>query len=252
MREGPFENIFIQPAANDAGAALGSALVLAHLRHGIPRREGNELVYLGPAFDDAACERAARGAGLVVERPPNVVERTAELLADGRIVGWFQDRMEIGPRALGNRSILADPRRPDMKDVLNARVKHREAFRPFAPSVTAEAAADYFVGVSESPHMLLVFDVKPEQRERVPAITHVDGTARVQTVRAETNPRYHALLEAFGRRTGVPMLINTSFNVRGEPIVCTPEDAVRCFLGTQMDHLVLGDLVCTRPESPRT
>jgi carbamoyltransferase len=245
-REGPFEHVFIQPAANDAGTALGAALAIAHLRHGAPRGPEQNLVYLGPAFDAGACERAARAGGLVVERPADVVTHTAERLAAGAIVGWFQGRMEVGPRALGNRSILADPRGADTKDVLNLRVKHREPFRPFAPSVLAEAAGDWFVGARPSPHMLLVFDVRPEKRAQVPAITHVDGTARVQTVRPEDNARYHALIAAFGRVTGVPMLLNTSFNVRGEPIVQTPEDAVRCFLGTQMDLLVLGDLVCRK------
>jgi carbamoyltransferase len=246
--EGPFERIFIQPAANDAGTALGSALVLAHGRHGKPRVPDNELVYLGPAFSDAACEAAARSAQLRVERPADLMETVSELLAAGRIVGWFQGRMEVGPRALGNRSILADPRDPRMKDTLNRRVKHREPFRPFAPSVLAGSAADWFEGARDSPHMLLVYPVVPGRREQVPAITHVDGTARVQTVTREANARYYDLISAFGRRTGVPMLLNTSFNVRSEPIVCTPDDAVRCFLGTEMDVLVLGDLVCQKPE----
>jgi len=155
--------------------------------------------------------------------------------------------MEIGPRALGNRSILADPRDPTAKDTLNRRVKHREPFRPFAPSVLAEAASDYFDGIDASPHMLLVFPVRPERRACVPAITHVDGTARVQTVTRNANPLYYRLIEAFGRRTGVPMLLNTSFNVRGKPIVCTPEDAIACFRGTQMDYLALGDLLLSKP-----
>jgi carbamoyltransferase len=156
--------------------------------------------------------------------------------------------MEVGPRSLGNRSILADPRDPGVKDHLNLRVKHREPFRPFAPSVLAERAAEFFDGPSESPYMLLVQTVRPEQRARVPGITHVDGTARVQTVRRDVNPRYHALIEAFARRSGVPVLLNTSFNVRGEPIVCTPDDAVRCFLHTQIDYLALGDLLLRRPD----
>ena len=247
VREGPFERIFIQPAANDAGAALGSALLVAHATHKLPREPIVECAYLGPAYDTDACVAAARRGGLVVEVVPDVVERTAEFLASGQIVGWFQGRMEVGPRSLGNRSILADPRGADTKDRLNLRVKHRESFRPFAPSVLAEAASDWFVG-GESPYMLLVFDVRPEKRDQVPAITHVDGTARVQTVTRESNARYYDLIAAFGRRTGVPMLLNTSFNVRGEPIVCTPDDAVRCFLGTQMDVLVMGDAICRKPE----
>ena len=246
MREGPFENIFIQPAANDAGTALGGALLLACGVHGCAPKRPVDGVYLGPEYGAAACAAAAAGSGFVVERPHDIAERTAELLAAAKIVGWLQGRMEVGPRALGNRSILADPRDPSMKDTLNRRVKHREPFRPFAPSVLAEAATDYFVGVTTSPYMLLVHPVRPEQRTRVPAITHVDGTARVQTVTREMNPIYYRLIEAFGRRTGVPMLLNTSFNVRGEPIVCSPEDAIACFRGTEMDYLVLGDLLLSK------
>jgi len=246
-REGPFEHMFVQPAANDAGTALGGALLIAHGLLGLPRVESPEVVYLGPEYSAADHEAAARDLGLVIERPDDAVERTAELLAAGKIVGWFQGRMEVGPRALGNRSILADPRDATMKDTLNHRVKHREAFRPFAPSVLEEHAAEWFEGVASSPHMLLVFPVNPARRGRVPAVTHVDGTARVQTVSARSNPRFHRLIAAFGRRTGVPMLLNTSFNVQGEPIVCTPSNAVHCFKGTDMDYLVLGDLVLRKP-----
>jgi carbamoyltransferase len=246
--EGPFENVFIQPAANDAGTALGGALFLAHARHGKPRQPRNDVAYLGPEYSPEECLAAARRAGLSAEPLPDIAERAAELLAAGKIVAWFQGRMEVGPRSLGNRSILADPRDPGIKDHLNLRVKHREPFRPFAPSVLAERAAEFFEGPSESPYMLLVQTVRPEQRARVPAITHVDGTARVQTVRRDVNPRYHALIEAFARRTGVPLLLNTSFNVRGEPIVCTPDDALRCFLHTQIDYLALGDLLLRRPD----
>lgn len=246
-KEGPFENIFVQPAANDAGTALGGALAVAHLRHGCDRVSNNELVYLGPEFTTEQCEAAARAAGLRIERPSDLSGTVADALASGAIIGWFQGRMEIGPRALGNRSILADPRGADTRDRLNHRVKHREAFRPFAPSVVAERAEEFFDMHGESPFMLMVCDVRPEQRSRVPAITHVDGTARVQTVRRDQNPRYYDLLDAFGRRTGIPMLVNTSFNVRGEPIVCMPADAVRCFMGTELDVLVLGDLVCRKP-----
>jgi carbamoyltransferase len=247
LREGPFEHLFIQPAANDAGTALGAALQVACGRHGIPRHEHADIAYLGPEASPAACEAAAAASGLFVERPADTVERTAELLAAGKIVGWFQGRMEVGPRALGNRSILADPRDPTMKDTLNRRVKHREPFRPFAPSILAERAGEYFEGIGSSPHMLLVYRVRSEQQARVPAITHVDGTARVQTVTRQANERYYRLIHAFGRRTGVPMLLNTSFNVRGEPIVCSPEDAIRCFTGTDMDHLVLGHLLLRKP-----
>jgi carbamoyltransferase len=243
LREGPFEHVFVQPAANDAGTALGGALALAHGRRRLPRREALDRVDLGPEFSDAACLAAARRPGLRVETPADLVERTAELLTAGKIVGWFQGRMEVGARALGHRSILADPRDPAMKDTLNHRVKHREGFRPFAPSVLAECADAYFEGAVSSPFMLFVFPVRAAQRARVPAITHVDGTARVQTVTRETNPLYYRLIEAFQRRTGVPVLLNTSFNVRGEPIVCTPDDAVRCFRGTEMDYLALGPVL---------
>jgi carbamoyltransferase len=247
QREGPFENIFIQPAANDAGTALGGALFLAHAVHGLQRTETPDIAYLGPDYTPSECEAAAASLGLVIERPADIVERAAELLAAGKIVGWFQGRMEVGPRSLGNRSILADPRDPSMKDTLNHRVKHRESFRPFAPSVLREAAHEYFEGVQDSPYMLLVYPVRAEQRARIPAVTHVDGTARVQTVTRDANPRYYRLIEAFGRRTGVPMLLNTSFNVRGEPIVCSPKDAVACFRATAMDHLALGDLLLSKP-----
>jgi carbamoyltransferase len=246
-REGPFENVFVTPAANDAGTALGGALFLAHSKHALERVETPNLAYLGPGYSSEQCVAAAYRSDLKVERPLDLIDRVAELLAAGKIIGWFQGRMEVGPRALGNRSILADPRDPTMKDTINHRVKHRESFRPFAPSVLHEAARDYFDGVKESPYMLSVSSVRPEQRSRVPAITHVDGTARVQTVRRQANPRYYRLIEAFGRRTGVPMLLNTSFNVRSEPIVCTPEDAIRCFRGTGIDHLVLGDLILSKP-----
>lgn len=246
--EGPFENVFIHPASNDAGTSLGGALFAAHGVHHLPRQPGADAASLGPEYSNERCAAAARAAGFACEPLPDVVERAAELLAGGKVLGWFQGRMEVGPRALGNRSILADPRSPEMRDHLNLRVKHRETFRPFAPSVLAEAAPEWFLGPSESPYMLLVQEVRPEKRALVPSITHVDGTARVQTVRREVKPRYHALLDAFARRTGVPMLLNTSFNVRGEPIVCTPEDAIRCFLGTNIDALVLGDILLRRPE----
>ena len=169
------------------------------------------------------------------------VELGAEIIARGEILGWFQGRMEVGPRALGNRSILADPRRPDMKDILNARVKHREPFRPFAPSVLEERTGEYFTVDHPSPFMILVFDVRPEKRALVPAITHVDGTGRVQTVSRQTNPRYWALIKAFERLTGVGVVLNTSFNVMGEPIVCQPQEAIECFLSTGIDRLIIGD-----------
>lgn len=252
LRESPFEEIFVQPAAGDDGIAIGAALQLYHGLTGKPRGDALAHVYLGPEHGDAAIRRFLDMAKLPYERAENVEERTAELLAEGKIVGWYQGRMEFGPRALGSRSILADPTRPDMKDLLNKYVKHREDFRPFAPSVLEEHAADYFTGCTRSPYMLFVHPVETHQRERVPAITHIDGTARVQTVSKASNPRYHALIGAFARRRGVPMVLNTSFNVMGEPIVNTPEDAVRCFYSTGLDALVMGDYVLLKepPAAP--
>jgi carbamoyltransferase len=184
-------------------------------------------------------------------RTPDIAAATARHLADGQVVGWFQGRSEFGPRALGNRSILADPRDPAMKDRLNARVKHRQEFRPFAPVVIAERSQEIFEGDTDSPYMLLAQKVRPEWQNRVPAIVHVDGTARVQTVRREDNPQLYALLEAFDQRTGVPVLINTSFNIRGEPIIETPTDAMACFLGTGIDVLVIHDLLVEKRRSHR-
>jgi carbamoyltransferase len=246
LRESPFERIFIQPAAGDDGIAIGGALQLHHRLTGAPRAYVMDHAYLGPGYSDAEVRAYLDGAGVPYRRSADIAEDAADLLAQGKIVGWFQGRMEFGPRALGARSILADPTRPDMQDILNTRVKHREEFRPFAPSVLAEKAGDYFEGCDTSPFMLFVHRVKPEQRERVPAITHVDGTARVQTVTREVNPLYYALIEAFERRRGVPMVVNTSFNVMGEPIVNTPQDAVRCFQSTGIDALAIGDCLLVK------
>jgi carbamoyltransferase len=203
--------------------------------------------YTGPAFTEDACRAALERAGAPWERLEDPCRRAAELVAAGKVVGWFQGRMEFGPRALGNRSILADPRRPEMKDVLNARVKHREPFRPFAPSVLAGRTGDYFEKDYPSPFMLLVYPVRPEKRAEIPAVTHVDGTGRLQTVAESENPRYFELLRRFEAETGVPVILNTSFN-ENEPIVCTPEDAVRCWQTTRMDALFLGDLCVERRE----
>ena len=247
LEETPFENVFIQPAAGDDGIAIGCAMYGTHAIRKRARSFTMTTAYLGREYGDDEVERAVRApsARLVAKlnRPDDVVEATADLLARGRVIGWFQGRSEFGPRALGNRSILADPRDPDMKDRVNAKVKHRQGFRPFAPVVMAERAEEIFEGEAESPFMLLVKRVRPEARSKVPATLHVDDTARVQTLRREHNPRLYALLEAFDRRTGVPVLLNTSFNDRGEPIVETPEDAVTCFLGTQLDALVVHDHV---------
>ena len=245
LEETPFEDIFIQPAANDVGTGAGSALSIWHEVLGKPRGAPMQHAFYGPSFGPERCRAALEAAGLpyVELSEPDLVRRTAALIEDGRVVGWFQGRMEIGPRALGGRSILADPRRADMKDILNERVKHREPFRPFAPSVLEERAADWFDWDRPSPFMLYVVPIRPDRRDRIPAVAHVDGTARLQTVDRTSNPRYRALIEAFFERTGVPLVVNTSFNVMGEPIVCTPEEAVACFRSTGIDALVLGDFL---------
>ncbi len=273
VREGIFDRIWIQPAAGDAGGAIGAALLAWHHHHERPRTpstpDAMSGALLGPAFDTGEIgafirEQTPYDASLMEENA--MLRRTAGLLADGKVVGWFQGRMEFGPRALGGRSILGDPRSEEMQRKLNLKIKYRESFRPFAPSVTVEHVQDYFDLNEPSPYMLLVADVarrlrKPvdpsvqgldklyQVRSALPAITHVDGSARIQTVDRTVNPRYHALLTAFEEQTGCPVLINTSFNVRGEPIVCTPEDAWRCFMRTDMDVLVMDRYVIEkRPE----
>ena len=248
LREGPFEQLFIPPAAHDAGCSMGAALWVHHQKLGNPRGFVLRDAALGPSFSDAQCLAALQQSGLAFERlgDAELFSRTAQWLENGGVVGWFQGRVELGPRALGNRSILADPRRADMQDILNAKVKHREGFRPFAPSVLAEKARDWFDCPVESPFMLLVVPVLLAKRTAIPAVTHVDGTARMQTVRREDNLRYWQLIQAFEQRTGVPLLLNTSFNVMGEPIVCTPYDAIRCFGATDIDHLVIGNYVSSK------
>ena len=306
LRDGRFDGIWIQPAAGDAGGALGAALAVSHglfdePRPTAPRKRSSDGAgtggtdateraagptsvradamqgaFLGPEFAPDEVRAALDEAGARYQRleADALIGTTAEALTDGKVVGWFQGRMEFGPRALGARSILADPRRPEMQKTLNLKIKFRESFRPFAPSVLRSDAAAWFEMDEDSPYMLLVADVRPERRRpaddqdgapedgaadrggpeaadmlrrlglvrsQIPAVTHVDDSARVQTVHAETNPRYHALLEAFKARTGCPVLVNTSFNVRGEPIVCTPQEAFRCFMGTDMDRLAIGD-----------
>lgn len=250
LEESPFEAIYVQPAAHDAGAGLGAALIQA-VEVGDDVRHVMDHVFLGGAYGTEACRGALEAAGLSWQEPGNMIEVVSELLADGRVVGWFQGRSEFGPRALGNRSILADARSPEMKDILNARIKHREGFRPFAPAVLLEEAGTYFQGCGgrmESPFMLLAFPVVEAMRSVIPAVTHVDGSARVQTVKRETQPMFHDLLSAFQRRTGVPVLLNTSFNRRGEPIVERPEEAVAVFLETEMDALVLGPCLASKRE----
>jgi carbamoyltransferase len=247
LRETPFERFFAPPAAADSGTALGAALYVNTCVLGRPYGGGGQ-VYLGPAYGEARIEADLRASGLPYSRPADLAAHTAARIAAGQIVGWFQGRMECGPRALGNRSILADPRSELSRPRLNEKVKHREPFRPFAPSVLRERAAEYFASAHPSPVMLLVHDVLEHRRAEVPAVTHVDGTARVQTVAREDNPAYWALIKAFEARTGVPMVVNTSFNDNDEPIVCTPQDAIRCFRKTDLDGLAIGPFWVERQE----
>jgi len=255
LREAGFEEIFIQPAAGDSGGALGTAFHIYHSVLGQPRTFRMEHACWGPAFDDKEIRAVLDDAGAAyeaVEDEGELLRRTARLIADGKVVGWFQGRMEFGPRALGSRSLLADPRRLSMKDVINSKVKFREAFRPFAPAVLKERAPEYFEvppGM-DLPYMLLVPKVREDKRSVIPAVTHQDGTGRVQTVTELHNPRFYRLIREFGRLTGVPVVINTSFNVRGEPIVCTPRDAYNTFVNTGIDALVIGNHVVTeKPEA---
>jgi carbamoyltransferase len=248
----PFERVYVQPAAGDAGLAVGAAFYVWHQILGKPRSFVMDHAYWGPGFGNAAVKKAIAGSSVgqkgyaVAELPePELVRRAAALIAEGKILGWFQGRAEWGPRALGNRSIVADPRRAEMKDVLNKRIKHREIFRPFAPSILAEHTDEWFTRSHPSPFMSLAYPVRPEKRDKIPAPTHVDGTGRLQTVTREANPRYWELIRAFCEATGVPVVLNTSFN-DNEPIVCRPEEALDCFLRTQMDALVLGDFLITR------
>jgi carbamoyltransferase len=248
LRETPFTEVFVQPAANDAGTAIGSALYLDHGGTGGARRFVMRDAALGPAYSDQECRRALEAAGYAW-RELTEEERTREvarLIAAGAVVGWFEGRMEMGPRALGHRSILADPRRPEMKDTINAKVKHRESFRPFAPAVLEEAAGDFFDWKGPSPFMLFVAKVRAEKRDVIPAVLHVDETARLQTVSRDVSPAFWDLIKEFERLTGVPVVLNTSFNVMGEPIVCTPADAVACFRSTAIDALLLNRLLVTR------
>ena len=247
----PFEKVYVHPAAGDAGLAVGAAYYVWHQKLGKPRSFVMDHAYWGPGYSREEIRRAIDSNGIaqkgfrVTELPEQeLVRRTAATIADGKILGWFQGRCEWGPRALGNRSIVADPRRPEMKEMLNRRIKHRESFRPFAPSILAEATGDYFEKSHPSPFMTLAYPVRTEKRGAIPAPTHVDGTGRLQTVTREANPRYQALISAFRDLTGVPVVLNTSFN-DNEPIVCRPEEALDCFLRTQMDTLVLGDFLIT-------
>lgn len=276
IRDGRFKSVWVQPAAGDAGGALGAAQAYWHCEMKQPRRlshgKANAMqgAYLGPSFsnDHIARQLSRVGARSTRLTTDEMLDRTIQALVDGKAVGWFQGRMEFGPRALGGRSILADPRSETMQKLLNLKVKFRESFRPFAPSVLAEKVQDWFELDEASPYMLLVANVRPEHRRTmtkveddlfgieklniprstIPAVTHVDYSARVQTVHADTNPLYHALISRFEAATGCPILVNTSFNVRGEPIVCTPEDAFRCFMGTGIDVLAIGDHVLMKED----
>ena len=249
-REAGFDNVWIQPAAGDDGIAIGCAYYGWLKILGQRRSFVMDHSYVGRPYSEqeaaSALQRFLVRIQVEAKRSDNVCRDTAKLLADQRVIGWFQDRSEFGPRALGNRSLLADPRKPEMKDILNSRVKHRQAFRPFAPIVLAERMKDVFEGDEDSPFMLIAKPVRPEWRDKIPAIVHVDGTARVQTVREQTNPMLYRLLKEFEALTGVPVLINTSFNIKGEPIVETPEDAVACFLNTGIDNLILHDTVVSK------
>ncbi|MCU7919614.1 MAG: carbamoyltransferase [Candidatus Thiodiazotropha sp. (ex Epidulcina cf. delphinae)] len=276
LREGPYKDIWIQPAAGDAGGAVGAALAVWHEYLENPRQtNGKDSMrgsYLGPRYSDEAIQGYLDSVGARYERydDAQLMPHLADILQREQVVGWFQGRMEFGPRALGGRSIIGDPRSQAMQSVMNLKIKYRESFRPFAPSVLAERVSDYFELDKPSPYMLLVAPVSEQiripmtdeqqqlfgieklnvPRSQIPAITHVDYSARVQTVSDETNPRYYDLLKHFEARTGCPVLVNTSFNVRGEPIVCTPEDAYRCFMRTEMDYLVLENYVLAKPDQP--
>ena len=276
LREGPFERLWIQPASGDAGGALGVAQLIWHRHLSSPRRvngyDSMRGAYLGPEFspDEIRAFLDRTGAVYRCLQPEALIEETAEILTRGEVVGWFQGRMEFGPRALGARSILGDPRNPVMQSQMNIKIKFREGFRPFAPSVLREKVAEWFELDTDSPYMLLVAPVRQDRRlpttaeeegrwgieklkvrrSEIPAVTHVDYSARIQTVRREDNAAYYDLIAAFEARTGCPVLVNTSFNVRGEPIVCTPEDAYRCFMRTNIDHLVLWPFILDKRDQP--
>lgn len=248
LAETDVEELFVQPAAADNGAALGAALYLHHAIPGARRCPPLRDVYLGPEYSDAEIWIALNAAGLVAEKLHDVPCRAAALLAAGKVLGWFQGRMEYGPRALGNRSILADPRRADMKQIINAKVKFREAFRPFAPAILAERVGEYFDHSGSFPFMTVVLPVRPDKQVVIPAVSH-HGTGRLQTVQRDVNPRFYRVIEEFDRLTGVPVLLNTSLNLQGEPIVCSPADAVATFLGSGLDALILGDYLLSRSEA---
>jgi carbamoyltransferase len=244
---GPFKNVWVQPAAGDAGTALGAAVwVDARERGGNDRPYVMDHAFIGPAYSDDEIEQFIRWSKLPYRRLADVTQTTADLLVEDKVIGWFQDRMEFGPRALGARSILASPLHADMQAKLNE-IKNREDFRPVASVVLEEEAGRWFAGANISPFMLFVFDVLPDKAERIPAVRHVDGTARIQTINRRQNPRYYDLLKAFQARIGVPVLVNTSFNTLGEPIVCSPGDAIECFWTSPLDALVIGSFLLEKP-----
>ncbi len=253
LREGPFKNIWIQPASGDAGGALGAALLIWHKYLGNNRivddkHDLQKASLLGPSYNDDYIEKFLKESNIPHRRlnQDDIVKETADLIAEGKVIGWFQGRIEFGPRALGARSIIADARNPDMQSKMNLKIKYRESFRPFAPTVLREKANEWFDLNSDSPYMLLVAPVKKEKK--IPAVTHIDYTARVQTISKDDNPLYYELINQFYQKTGCPVIINTSFNVRGEPLVLTPEDAFRCFMRTEMDYLALGSFLLDKIE----
>jgi carbamoyltransferase len=275
LRKGPFKNIWIQPAATDAGGALGAALVVWHRylknkRVVDARKDSMKAALLGPEFSDKEIEEYLKGNNIAYSKlqKAEVPRRTAEIIADQKVLGWFEGRVEYGPRALGSRSILGDPRSEAMQSIINLKIKFRESFRPFAPTVLAEKVSDYFQLDRESPYMLLVADVREDKRlpiteveknlfgieklkirrSIIPAVTHVDYSARIQTVKREDNPIYYDMINEFYKLTGCPVVINTSFNVRGEPIVCTPQDAYKCFMRTNMDYLIVGSFLLDKKQ----
>jgi carbamoyltransferase len=258
-RATPYEKVYVQPAAGDAGGAVGAAFSVWHQTER-PRAFVMNHAYWGPAYtDDTIDSLIARFADTLdaencsdslVTSDDQVRVRMVQAISEGKVVGWFHGRMEWGPRALGNRSILCDPRRSDMKAILNAKIKKRESFRPFAPSVLSEYVSDWFEEDDDVPFMTQVFQIRAEKRAQIPAVTHVDGSGRLHTVHAEANPQFHALIDAFRQKTGVPMVLNTSFN-ENEPIVCHPQEALDCFLRTDMDMLVLGNRIIERRPKPQ-
>jgi carbamoyltransferase len=275
LRQGPFESIWIQPAAGDAGGALGAALFvwyqyLDHERRADGKKDFQRGSLLGPAYDTSVLRQYLTSNAIPYTElgDEEVPERIADLIADGKVIGWFQGRMEFGPRALGSRSILGDARSPKMQELMNLKIKFRESFRPFAPTTLEERAGDFFEIDGSSPYMLLTVPVKREitremsgeeqklfgldrlhvVRSSIPAVTHVDYSARIQTVSADDNPLYHRMIKKFDEKYGCPVIINTSFNIRGEPIVCTPEDAYRCFMRTNMDYLIMGNFLLEKKD----